>query len=233
MVACNLTLILTDPDIFIVKHSDKWRGDWARGFIRGAAMRPNLWHEPMKIDETGLLLMPMILESAGRMPNATELTLPIERREDTSLQMLRNFTIIYHRFEGLRRSTPSGFQTSEVAPAGWTETGGRANWDDQQMAFNFRKRELFENDADDFPIRCPACGSEFFERIETLKLSNPPCPTCGLPQCGVMGDVRRVRQNHHAMDEYMRHIRFLPIKGMPRDAVATVTRVVPRVKKLA
>ncbi len=44
-----------------------------------------------------------------------------------------------------------------------------------------RGNSLFENDADDFPIKCPHCLHEFYEKVGRIKAGERTrCPDCGV-----------------------------------------------------
>lgn len=43
---------------------------------------------------------------------------------------------------------------------------------------------MFENDDDDFPLKCPNCGQEFYEKVGRIKtgfqVHCPDNPVCGI-----------------------------------------------------
>ncbi len=55
---------------------------------------------------------------------------------------------------------------------------------------------MFENDSDDFPIKCTGCGEEFYEKVGRIKAGlDSRCPACNLRLTHPAEQFRRVLEN--------------------------------------
>lgn len=65
---------------------------------------------------------------------------------------------------------------------------------------------MFEHDDDSFPIKCPSCAKEFYEKVGRIKSGlDSICPDCGLRITHPAEQFKRLLQDaHKALPDYLR-----------------------------
>jgi hypothetical protein len=72
------------------------------------------------------------------------------------------------------------------------------------------EKELFENDNDDFPIKCWKCKGEFLETVAQIKSGQSQCPckddieTCGARISHSLEQFKAVQMDPQARAAYLR-----------------------------
>ncbi len=73
---------------------------------------------------------------------------------------------------------------------------------------------MFENDDDDFPLKCPNCLHEFYEKVGRIKAGiDTRCPDCGTVITHPAGEFQRLLENrNNEIRDYLRRFMRLTFR---------------------